>query len=81
VISVPISKGSSGGGLFDRNGRLIGITTLSPTKGQNLNFAMPSNRLQKLISPPRRSRADGLPAVIKPRSSIFDLRAPTTRGT
>lgn len=48
-ISVPISRGSSGGGLFDRNGRLVGITTASATMGQNVNFAMPSNTLKKLI--------------------------------
>lgn len=48
-ISVPISRGSSGGGVFDRNSRLIGITTFSATAGQNLNFAMPSNRLKELL--------------------------------
>jgi len=36
-----ISPGSSGGGLFDEEGRLIGLTTLYLKEGQNLNFAMP----------------------------------------
>lgn len=36
-----ISKGSSGGGLFDAQGKLVGITTLYVDDGQNLNFAMP----------------------------------------
>ena len=36
-----ISPGSSGGGLFDREGRLVGLTTLYIEGGQNLNFAMP----------------------------------------
>ncbi len=36
-----ISPGSSGGGLFDAEGRLVGLTTLYIKGGQNLNFAMP----------------------------------------
>jgi hypothetical protein len=43
--SAAISHGSSGGGLFDRDGRLIGITTFSYYKGQNLNFALPTDTL------------------------------------
>jgi S1-C subfamily serine protease len=39
--SAPISPGSSGGGLFDERGNLVGITTLaSRTMAQNLNFAI-----------------------------------------
>jgi hypothetical protein len=41
-ITVPISPGSSGGGLFDAQGRLIGITTFYRADGQNLNFAVPA---------------------------------------
>ena len=36
-----ISPGSSGGGLFDGEGRLVGLTTLYVRGGQSLNFAMP----------------------------------------
>ncbi len=36
-----ISHGSSGGGLFDSEGRLVGFTTLYIADGQSLNFAMP----------------------------------------
>jgi len=36
-----ISPGSSGGGLFDENGTLVGLTTFYFTEGQNLNFAVP----------------------------------------
>ena len=40
-ITAPISHGSSGGGLFDEQGRLIGLTTSSKAEGQQLNFAVP----------------------------------------
>lgn len=36
-----ISPGSSGGGLFDAEGRLVGFTTLYIDGGQSLNFALP----------------------------------------
>ncbi len=36
-----ISPGSSGGGLFDSDGRLIGLTTMSRKEAQSLNFAVP----------------------------------------
>ncbi|MBI3938699.1 MAG: trypsin-like peptidase domain-containing protein [Betaproteobacteria bacterium] len=39
--TAPLSEGSSGGGLFDSNGRLIGITSFVYSAGQNLNFAAP----------------------------------------
>lgn len=38
--TAPISEGSSGGGLFDTAGRLIGITTATLKGGQNLNFVL-----------------------------------------
>jgi hypothetical protein len=40
-ISAPISHGSSGGGLFDDEGRLVGITSAGVDNGQNLNLAIP----------------------------------------
>jgi serine protease Do len=52
--TAPISPGSSGGGLFDAQGRLVGITTLQLKESQNLNFAIPINWLRDL---PARSDA------------------------
>src|SRR5437016_5210487 len=49
--SASISHGSSGGGLFDEYGRLIGITTLTLTDGQNLNFAIPASFVRDLVRP------------------------------
>ncbi len=47
-ISAPISHGSSGGGLFDTDGRLIGITSSGYDDSQNLNFARPVNFVREL---------------------------------
>jgi len=38
-----ISAGSSGGGLFDVSGKLVGIPTFTHRYGQNLNFALPAD--------------------------------------
>ncbi|WP_454906282.1 S1C family serine protease [Variovorax gossypii] len=49
-----ISPGSSGGGLFDSEGRLLGITTFAARDGGSLNFAMPVEFLAEL---PGRAKA------------------------
>lgn len=53
-FSAPISHGSSGGGLFDVDGRLIGITSSGFDDSQNLNFALPVAWVREL---PARHRA------------------------
>ncbi len=40
--TAPISSGSSGGGLFDGAGNLIGITTAYLRESQNINLAIPA---------------------------------------
>jgi len=58
-FSAPISPGSSGGGLFDRDGEVVGITAASenirsgPQAGlaQNLNLAVPINRVKSTLNP------------------------------
>ena len=40
-ITASISTGSSGGAVVNDKGELIGISTLTAMKGQNLNFAIP----------------------------------------
>ena len=49
-ISVPISPGSSGGALFNMQGQVIGITTLTFTEGQNINFAVAINYAKDELS-------------------------------
>lgn len=45
-----ISRGSSGGGLFDDQGRLIGITTLMARNGNDISLAIPSETIQEGLS-------------------------------
>jgi TonB family protein len=48
-ITAPISSGSSGGPVLDKNGEVIGISFAQFIIGQNLNFAIPVNYLIELI--------------------------------
>jgi serine protease Do len=48
--SAPISPGSSGGGLFDMTGTLVGINTFQHRYGQNLNFAVPADWINQMYS-------------------------------
>jgi S1-C subfamily serine protease len=47
--SAPISPGSSGGGLFDGAGNLVGITSFYAKEGQNLNFALPGEWVTHIL--------------------------------
>lgn len=59
-ISAAISPGSSGGGLFDDQGRLVGILSRQSVEGQNLSFAMPVDWIAELAKP-----AQPVPAMKK----------------
>ena len=49
-FTAAISNGSSGGALFNDNGKIIGITTASYVDGQNLNLAIPSSHITALYN-------------------------------
>jgi len=46
-----ISHGSSGGGLFDTDSNLIGITAYSDANGSNIGFAIPTELILNIIEP------------------------------
>jgi len=49
-ISTPISHGSSGGPIFNRDGEVIGVAVGMLADGQNLNFAVPVELLKELVA-------------------------------
>lgn len=56
--SAAISRGSSGGGLFDAEARLVGITTFYLEEGQSLNFALPAEWALRLENHPDLAETD-----------------------
>ncbi len=54
-----ISHGSSGGGLFDSDGKLIGITTFFLSDSENLNFAIPAEDIEVLLAETPSQTAEG----------------------
>ena len=51
-IDAPINRGNSGGPLFDRSGRVVGVNTaiLSPTGGNvGIGFAIPANVAESVV--------------------------------
>lgn len=51
ITSAPVSPGSSGGGLFDSNGQLIGLTTAILGVGQSFNLVLAADGLDRLNEP------------------------------
>jgi len=58
-FTAPIAPGSEGGGLFDEDGRLVGVIYYLHLDGQNVNFAQPARWLRE----------------IKPRAAATDAAA------
>ncbi len=68
--SAAISPGSSGGGLFDDQGRLIGITSFQFIEGQNLNFALPVDWIGEL---PKRAQAVPVAKTVAKKGGLDSL--------
>ena len=62
-ISAPISPGSSGGGLFDEEGQLIGLPTFYLGGGQQLNFAVPVEWIRALPQRSTKTAPTAQPAI------------------
>lgn len=65
--SAALSSGSSGGGLFDAEGRLVGITTFGWRDAQNLNIALPTDWIEEV--------AERAQAAVAKRNSPVALAA------
>gem|GEM_PF-4180896 len=68
--TAPISPGSSGGGLFTLNGDLVAMVVGYFKNGQNLNLAIPVNRLKPLL--------DALPERVIPLDELNRSSNPAT---
>jgi len=72
VSTAPQSPGSSGGGLFDREGRLVGVTRAILGTGQNLNMAMSVAGVAALLAG---GDAPPAPVLIPPREKPWPADA------
>ena len=57
--SAPFDRGASGGGLFDPEGRLVGILTFKSQSGGNFHFALPVGWLRQMADHPGQSAGQG----------------------
>jgi len=71
-ISAPISAGSSGGPLMTADGAVVGVTSSGFSDGQNLNFAIPSERVHALLASKGRPRPLTPPDAANPVRAMAD---------
>ncbi len=77
-MTAPISQGSSGGPVFNENGEVIGVSSVTLRDGQNLNFAIPVNYLKSLANisfTPTPIR----PKPVKPKVNPLPVKPPPAK--
>jgi len=77
-ITAPISPGSSGGPLFNEDGEVIGVTTMTLRDSQNINFAVASHLIFELEKKGKNWEPTVPNSVFKPKkgSTGIDLIEP-----
>jgi hypothetical protein len=74
--SAATSPGNSGGPLVDGEGRVLGVISYGAIGGENLNFAVASSELEKLMAaPPTSSEASAAAKLLRPTQE--ETRGPT----
>jgi serine protease Do len=84
--SAAASPGSSGGGMFNEAGQLVGILSAKLTSGENLNFAIPVNYLRGLMVAPSRAMSiaefvAAYPAITQPGGSQRSTAGTASKAT
>lgn len=73
-ISAPISPGSSGSPVINMAGEVIGVATLTLNEAQNLNFAIPAEKVASLTIKEPISHTAGISGtIINSAASVEDL--------
>lgn len=73
--TAPISPGSSGGGLFNADGQLVGVVTFQHRFGQNLNFAVPADWIRDMRERSAPAGAESETPVEPPKKSPAAVEA------
>ena len=75
-----ISPGSSGGGLFNRAGELVGLTTFK-WRGESLNFALPAEWIDELRAQGRSKLMEAKRRVECPKNPTYECVIELALGT